>query len=161
MPILPLLLLQARLRDRTRKRLNEKFLHTDRGVEPMARPRLRLRRSRIAFQPGPASPGAGAERCLSCGDDRNGAPTDRRVRRFHWSTLVGAVSFSLAALLLLGPVVVAVLLLRCCDDSTGPGPAAWALLWSLLAALALLAALLGGLIARLLRRLLARARAHG
>ena len=78
------------------------------------------------------------------------------MRRWHWSTRLGAAVFGLAALLLLGPVTVAVLLLRCCDDSTGPSLWAWALLIGLLLCLTMAAAAIGGAAAALLRRLVER-----
>jgi hypothetical protein len=74
--------------------------------------------------------------------------------RWHWSTRLGAAIFGLAALLILGPVTVAVLLLRCCDDSTGPSIWAWALLLALLLCLTLAAAALGAAAVALLRRLI-------
>ena len=74
------------------------------------------------------------------------------MRRYHWSTLLGALLGGLATLLLLGPVVVAVLVLRCCSDSTGPTWGAWALLLALLAATVAVGALVGGALGALLRR---------
>jgi hypothetical protein len=80
------------------------------------------------------------------------------VRRFHRSTLVGAILFAVVALVVLGPVTVAVLLLRCCDDSTGPTWGAWVLLAILVACVMLAAAVVGGLTAALLRRLVSHLR---
>jgi hypothetical protein len=83
------------------------------------------------------------------------------MRRVHPATLVGAVLAGGAALLGLGPVAVAVVMLRCCDDAAGPTAGAWLVLGTVLAALVALAALLGALLARLARRALARLSRRG
>ena len=80
------------------------------------------------------------------------------MRRPHWSALAGALILGLGALLTLGPVVVAVLMLRCCDDSTGPTWEAWALLLVLLAGVVGLAAALGGWAGRRVHRVMSRLR---
>jgi NADH:ubiquinone oxidoreductase subunit 2 (subunit N) len=74
-------------------------------------------------------------------------------KRFHWSVVVGAVAFALCALVLAGPIVVAVVMLRCCSDAHGPTPAAWLTLLGILAVVTVVAASVGGLVGAALRRL--------
>ena len=79
-------------------------------------------------------------------------PTGTDMRRLHWSTVVGAAIMGTLALVTLGPVAVAVMMLRCCGDTgTGPGAGAWIVVTLLVAALVAAAAVVGGLAARLLR----------
>jgi ABC-type enterobactin transport system permease subunit len=73
------------------------------------------------------------------------------MRRFHWSTILGAVVMGALALLTLGPIAVAALMLRCCSDSTGPELGAWIAILLVLALIVAAAAVVGGLAARLLR----------
>jgi hypothetical protein len=80
------------------------------------------------------------------------------MKRLHWSTLAGAAVLGAVALLTLGPVTVAVLMLRCCSDSTGPGWGAWSLLLGLLALLVAVAAAAGGVVGSLIRRAVLRIR---
>ena len=80
------------------------------------------------------------------------------MRRTHWSTKLGAAVLALATLVLAGPVTVAVLMLRCCDDSTGPTAGAWVLLLTLLLLLTLVAAAIGGALGSLVHRLATRGR---
>ena len=76
-----------------------------------------------------------------------------RARRFHWSVHAAAAAGALVGLLVLGPIVAAVVMLRCCSNSTGPGIGAWIVLGVVLAAVVLVAALLGGMLAWWVRRL--------
>ena len=64
---------------------------------------------------------------------------------------------AVAAFVLVGPVAVAVVMLRCCSDSTGPTIGAWLVLAALLAVVVAIAALLGALLARLVLGLVRRA----
>ena len=74
------------------------------------------------------------------------------MRRFHRSTLAGALVAGGLALFFVGPVAVAVVMLRCCDDSTGPTAGAWLVMALLLLAAVGTASALGGLLAAALRR---------
>ena len=78
------------------------------------------------------------------------------MRRLHWSTLLGAAVFGTAALALIGPVAVAVVLLRCCDASSRPGWGAWAIVLGLVALVTTVAAVAGALVGHLLHWLVAR-----
>ena len=79
------------------------------------------------------------------------------MRGFHRSVYAAALAGAVAALLFLGPIGVAVVMLRCCSDSTGPTLGAWIVLGVLLLVVVGLAALAAGFLAWLVRRLLARA----
>ena len=69
--------------------------------------------------------------------------------------VVGAVG-AVAAVVLVGPVAVAVVMLRCCSDSTGPTATAWLVLGAILAAIAAVAAAAAGLAWAWVRRLVRR-----
>ena len=73
------------------------------------------------------------------------------MRRFHWSTIVGALIAGGLALVFVGPVAVAVVILRCCSDSTRPTAGAWLVLGLILVLVIGVAAALGGMAARALR----------
>ena len=79
------------------------------------------------------------------------------MRRFHWSVYASAAVGAVAAFLVIGPVAAAVVMLRCCSDSSGPTLAAWAVLAGILAVAVLVAALLAGLLAWLVGSLVRRA----
>jgi len=83
-------------------------------------------------------------------------PTRAIVRRFHWSIYAGGAVGALLALVFVGPVAVAVVLLRCCDDSRGPTLLAWLVIGLVVAGGMLLAAAAGGLLAWLVRGVMAR-----
>jgi hypothetical protein len=76
-----------------------------------------------------------------------------RARRLHWSVYVAGLVGAVAALVVVGPIAAAVVMLRCCSDSTGPGIGAWLVLGAVLAAVLLVAAFLAGTLASWIRRL--------
>jgi len=81
-----------------------------------------------------------------------------RVRATHWSVRLAAALGALAVLLGLGPIAVAVLMLRCCDDAHGPDAGAWALIAAVLLLLMAAAAFLCAALVAGARRLLLRRR---
>ena len=72
-------------------------------------------------------------------------PPFSRVRRHHWSVYLAAAVGAAAALVLVGPIAVAVVMLRCCSDSTGPTAMAWLVLGALLLGIVAVAAVVAGL----------------
>jgi hypothetical protein len=73
------------------------------------------------------------------------------MKRFHWSTILGAVLMGGLALVTLGPIAVAAIMLQCCSDSTGPTAGAWIVVALIVAVMVAVAAVVGGLAARLAR----------
>ena len=77
-------------------------------------------------------------------------------RRLHRATRWAAALGALLALVVLGPFVVAALMLRSSSDARGPEPMAYVVLGALLLLLMATAAAVAGLLAAGVRRLLGR-----
>ena len=77
-----------------------------------------------------------------------------RWRSLHRSTRVAAVIGGAATLLVFGPIAVAVLMMRCCEQTRGASAGAWVVIGIVLLVAALAAAALTGAIAAGVRRLL-------
>jgi hypothetical protein len=79
-------------------------------------------------------------------------------RRLHLSTRVAAILGAAATFLALGPIAVAVVLLRCCDDVRGPSAGAWVVIAVVLLVSALAAGTMMALLVAATRRLWLRSR---
>lgn len=80
----------------------------------------------------------------------------RGLSRWTW---LAATAGGLVAFVTLGPIAVAVVLLRCCDSARGPSAGAWALMATLVLVVTIGAAVLAGLLAAWVSRTLRRRRA--
>ena len=83
----------------------------------------------------------------------------RRWSSLHRSTQLAAATGAALALILLGPVAVAVVMLRCCDDARGPGIAARIVVGLVVLVIAIGVGTASGALVELVRRSLSRYRA--
>lgn len=73
----------------------------------------------------------------------------RGLSRWTW---LAAIAGGLLALATLGPIAVAVVMLRCCDSARGPSAGAWVLLTAIVLIVTIGAAVIAGLLATWMTR---------